>query len=45
MSAKKVVYLLGAGSTIAEAFYAGIEQKLTLRDVSELVVEKAKEEW
>ena len=44
MPAERVVYLLGAGATIAEAFYAGIEQNLTLRAVSELVVEKVKED-
>lgn len=44
MPAERVVYLFGAGATIAEASYAGIEQNLTLRAVSELVVEKAKDD-
>jgi hypothetical protein len=42
MPLKRVVYLFGAGATISEAIQAGIEQHLSLRDVSEIVLEKAK---
>ncbi len=44
MPSKSIVYLFGAGATIAEAVHAGIEQKLSLslREVSERVVQKAK---
>ena len=43
-SPERIVYLFGAGSTMAEASYSGIEQSLSLRAVSELVVEKAIED-
>lgn len=42
MPAKGIVYLLGAGATIAEAQFTGIEQDLSLKSVSEMVIEKAK---
>jgi len=42
MPPKRIVYLFGAGATIAEAAHAGIEQKLSLSDISERVVQKAK---
>ena len=42
MPQKRIVYLFGAGATIAEAAHAGIEQKLSLREISEKVVQKAK---
>jgi len=44
MPPKKTVYIFGAGATIAEAFFAGIDQRLTLRDISESVIQKAKSE-
>jgi hypothetical protein len=42
MPAKKIVYLFGAGATIAEATYAGIVEPLSLEHISGLVVEKAR---
>jgi hypothetical protein len=42
MPAKRVVYLFGAGATIAEASYAGIEEPLSLEHISELVIKEAK---
>jgi hypothetical protein len=44
MPPKRIVYLFGAGATMAEATHAGIEQNLSLRDISERVVQKAREE-
>ena len=41
MSAKKIVYLFGAGATMAEVGFAGSDQSLALSDVSEAVVTKA----
>jgi len=42
MPAKRIVYLFGAGATIAEAQFAGIDKDLSLRSVSEMVIKKAK---
>ncbi len=42
MRPQNIVYLFGAGTTMAEAGHAGIENKLSLRGVSEKVVQKAK---
>jgi len=42
MPAKRIVYLFGAGATIAEASYAGVVEPLSLVHISELVIEKAK---
>lgn len=43
MPAKRIVYLFGAGATIAEAQFAGVDKDLSLKSVSEMVIEKAKE--
>jgi hypothetical protein len=42
MTAKRIVYLFGAGATMAEASYAGIVEPLSLEHISELVIENAK---
>ena len=44
MPPKRIVYLFGAGATIAEAAHAGIEQNLSLKEISERVVQKARGE-
>lgn len=41
MPAKRIVYLFGAGATIAEMAFAGIARGLTLRAVSEMVIKEA----
>jgi len=43
MPPDKIVYLFGAGSTIAETQYAGILEKPSLEYISEMVIKKAKE--
>ena len=40
---KKVVYLFGAGSTIAETQQAGVPEELSLRRISEVVIRQAKQ--
>ena len=40
--ANKVVYLFGAGTSKAEAATSGIESLLSLGDVSEIVIKKAR---
>ncbi|MGD0159660.1 MAG: hypothetical protein ABSB89_05120 [Candidatus Bathyarchaeia archaeon] len=44
MPPKKIVYLFGAGATIAETQYAGVQEKPSLEYISETVIRKAKEE-
>ena len=39
---ERIVYLFGAGATIAEAQYMGIDKDLSLRSVSEMVIKEAK---
>lgn len=42
MHTKRIVYLFGAGATIAEAQFAGIDKDLSLKSTSEMVIERAK---